>query len=73
MTAIILRIVVYAAIIGFVYYGARRIWRDFQNQFRPSAAPPRPPKVDERQTTDVIDLKRGSDGVYRSPGDREGR
>ena len=73
MTAILLRIIIYAAIIGFVYFTARRLWRDLSNQFRGPAAPRPAPKVNERQPPDVIELKRGDDGVYRPPGDREGR
>ena len=28
MTAILLRIIIYVAIFAFVYYGAKKIWRD---------------------------------------------
>jgi len=78
MTAILLRLIIYAAIAAFVWFGVRRLWRDMTAPFRggtnPGQAPgPRPgPKVDERRTPEVIELKRGADGVYRPPGD-EGR
>ncbi|HTJ58575.1 MAG TPA: hypothetical protein VL418_13525 [Devosiaceae bacterium] len=78
MTAILLRVIIYVLIIGFVWFSARRIWRDFKAQVGGSArpAPPRDirqPPPQPQQAADVIDLKRGADGVYRSPGDRDGR
>lgn len=74
MTAILLRLVIYAAIAAFVYFGVRRLWRDITGPFRATPTAPRPaPKVDERRTPDVIELKRGADGVYRPPGEREER
>ena len=33
MTAELLRIVIYALIIGFIYFSARKIWRDLKAQF----------------------------------------
>ena len=70
MSAIILRIIIYAAIAWFVYAGARRIWRDIAKPFRPEA-PPRPtPSFKQQKGPEVIDLKRDADGVYRPPEDR---
>ncbi|HVX82275.1 MAG: hypothetical protein ACTHOR_12985 [Devosia sp.] len=71
MTAIILRVIIYAAIAAFIYYAAKRLWRDLGAAFRgPGEVPPRPsPKVNESRSPDVIELKRGADGVYRPPGD----
>jgi hypothetical protein len=76
MTAILLRIIIYVAIAAFVYFGAKRLWRDFTAPFRsnePAAPPPRGPsaKVDQKKSPDVIELERGADGVYRPPGKRD--
>ena len=74
MTAILLRIVIYVAIAAFVWFGVRRLWRDFTAPFRGGQAAPGPaPKVDQRKSPDVIELERGADGVYRPPGEGKGR
>jgi hypothetical protein len=70
MTAILLRIIVYVAIIAFVYYGAKKIWRDVTGQFRADDNAKRQRDLKDRARPDVIDLKRGADGVYRPPSDR---
>jgi hypothetical protein len=72
MTAILLRIIIYAAIAGFVYFGVRRVWRDLTSQFRADDQAKRQRNLKERQQSDVIELRRDKDGVYRRPGDREG-
>jgi hypothetical protein len=69
MTAILLRIIIYVAIFAFVYYGAKKIWRDLTGQFRADDQNKRQRDLKERQSPDVIELKRGADGVYRPPGD----
>jgi hypothetical protein len=73
MSAIILRLIVFAAIAAFVYFGVKRLLADVKNYFR--GAPPSPVRPDLRQAPppEVIDLKRGSDGVYRPPTDRDRR
>lgn len=71
MTAIILRVLIYAAIAGFVYFGARRIWRDLTGQFKADDKAKRARDIKERASPDVIDLKRDNDGVYRPPDDRD--
>jgi hypothetical protein len=71
MTAILLRIIIYAAIAGFVYFGVRRVWRDLTSQFRTDDKNKRSRDLQERARPDVIDLKRDSDGVYRPPEDRD--
>ena len=73
MTAILLRIVIYALIIGFVYFSARKIWRDLKAQFNGPAAPRPQPNIKQSPPPNVIDLKRGADGVFRPPGEGEGR
>ena len=70
MTSIILRFIIYAAIFAFIYFGAKRLWRDLTAQFRADDSAKRQRDLKDRQRPDVIDLKRGADGVYRPPGDR---
>jgi hypothetical protein len=70
MTAILLRIIIYVAIFAFVYFGAKRLWRDLTGQFRADDNAKRQRDLKDRQRPDVIDLKRDADGVYRPPGDR---
>ena len=71
MTAILLRIIIYAAIIGFVCFSVRRVWRALTSQFRTDDKNKRSRDLQERARPDVIDLKRDSDGVYRPPEDRD--
>jgi hypothetical protein len=68
MTAILLRIIIYAAIIAFVYFGVKRLWRDLTAQFRADDNAKRQRDLKDRRRPDVIDLKRDADGVYRPPG-----
>jgi hypothetical protein len=70
MTAILLRIIIYVAIFAFIYFGAKRLWRDLTGQFRADDNAKRQRDLKDRQRPDVIDLKRDADGVYRPPGDR---
>jgi hypothetical protein len=71
MTGILLRIIIYVAIFGFVYFGIRRVWRDLAAQFRGDDTAKRTRDLKERARPDVIDLKRDADGVYRPPSKRE--
>ena len=67
MTAILLRIIIYAAIIGFVYVSARRIWRDFTKQFRAEEKQIHERDLRERDAPGVITLQRDKDGTFRPP------
>ncbi len=73
MSAIILRLIIYAAIIGFIYFGIRKIWRDWTKAFRADDTARHARDLNERQRPDVIDLKRDNDGVFRPPEDRDRR
>jgi len=77
MTAIVLRIIIYAAIAGFIYFGVRRLWRDLTGQVRGTGSANRrvrpQPDLNEQARPDVIELKRGADGVYRPGGDSDRR
>jgi hypothetical protein len=67
MTAILLRLLVYVLIFAAIYFGVRRIWRDWTGQFRAMDQARRQRDLKERAKPGVIDLKRGADGVYRPP------
>ncbi|MBJ3784932.1 hypothetical protein [Devosia sediminis] len=65
----LLRILLFVGLAIFVYFGVRRIWKDWSNKFNHDAEEAKRLARErdklERQRTDVIDLKRGDDGTYR--------
>ena len=65
----LLRILLFVALALFVYFGIRRIWKDWSNKFNQDAEEAKRLARErdriERQRPDVIDLKRGDDGTYR--------
>jgi hypothetical protein len=69
MTAILLRILVYAIIAGAIYFAVRKIWRDWKNQFKNEDQERHTRDLQERQRPDVITLKRDKDGKFRPPED----
>jgi hypothetical protein len=69
MTAAILRILIFLVIGVAIYFGARRIWRDWRGQFKKLDEADRERDLKERQRPDVITLKRDKDGTYRPGGD----
>ena len=69
MTAILLRIAIYAIIAAMLYFGVRSIVRDWKRRFGELDKRTRERDLKERQRPDVIDLKRDKDGVYRKPDD----
>ena len=69
MTGIILRILVLAIIFGAIFFGVRRIWRDWQKQFKAEEKEVRQRDLEERRRPDVITLKRDADGTFRPPED----
>ncbi len=68
MTALLLRIAVIAVLIGFVWLGLRRIWRDWQGHFKASDEAIHRRDLEERRRPDVITLERDKDGTFRPPG-----
>jgi len=68
---ILLRIAIYALIAGALYFGVRRIFLDWKGRFREIDKAKRDRDLKERQRPDVIDLKRGEDGVYRRKDDAD--
>jgi hypothetical protein len=70
MTVILLRIVLFAAIGFAIYFGVRRIWRDWTRQFKAEDKAIHERDLAERARPDVITLKRDKDGTYRPPDDK---
>ena len=70
MTGILLRILVMALIFGGIALGIRRIWRDWQKQFKAEDTAIHQRDLEERNRPDVITLKRDKDGTYRPPDDK---
>jgi hypothetical protein len=68
MTAIIIRIVLFALIGLAIWWGVRRIWRDWTGEFKAIDKAKRQRDLKERARPDVITLKRDKDGTFR-PGD----
>lgn len=71
MTLIIVRIVVLAVIFGAIFFGLRRIWRDWQKQFKAEDEAVHQRDLEERKRPDVITLKRDKDGTFRPPDDKK--
>ena len=67
MTGTILRILIFAAIILAIFWGVRKIWRDWSGQFKAVDRERHERDLQERQRPDVITLKRDKDGKYRPP------
>jgi hypothetical protein len=67
MTVVLLRIVLFAAIGFAIFFGMRRIWRDWTGQFRAEDQAVRQRDLSERARPDVITLKRDADGTFRKP------
>ena len=65
--AFIIRIVLFAAIGLALYFGVRRIWRDWTKQFRKEEEAIHERDLEERARPDVITLKRDKDGTFRPP------
>jgi hypothetical protein len=64
-----LRILLFVGLAVLIYFGVRRIWKDWSTKFNQDAEEAkrlaRERDKIERQRDDVIDLKRGDDGTYR--------
>jgi hypothetical protein len=68
----LLRILLFVGLAILIYFGIRRIWKDWSGKFNQDAEEAKRlarerDKV-ESQRPDVIDLKRGDDGTYRPQG-----
>ena len=71
----LLRILIIAVLALMVYFGVRRIWKDWTQKFDRDAAEEKRLRHErdlaERQRPDVIDLKRGEDGTFRPNGRKD--
>lgn len=67
MTGLLLRLAIFAAIGIAIYLGIRRIWRDWNKQFRAEDQARHQRDLAERARPDVITLKRDKDGTFRPP------
>jgi hypothetical protein len=67
MTGTLLRILVLALILGAIWWGLRRIWRDWTKQFSAEEREIRQRDLEERKRPDVVTLKRDADGTFRPP------
>ena len=69
MTGFLIRLIVIAIVFGAIYFGIRRIWRDWTRQFRVEEKQIHERDLRERDAPGVITLKRDKDGTFRPPGD----
>jgi hypothetical protein len=69
VTGLLLRFLVLALVSAAIWWGVRRIWRDWTRQFKAEEREVRQRDLEERKRPDVITLKRDADGTYRRPGD----
>jgi type VI protein secretion system component VasK len=69
MTAIAIRILIFVAIVVAVWWGARRIWRDWSGAFkaedRARLDRDRAEREQMKRTESMITLKRDKDGKFR--------
>jgi hypothetical protein len=68
MSAVALRVLIFLVIAAAVFFGVRRIWRDWRKQLKALDQADRQRDLRERERPDVITLKRDKDGKFR-PGD----
>lgn len=68
MTGTLIRILIFALIGLAIWWGLRRIWRDWTGEFKAVDKAKRQRDLKERTRPDVITLKRDKDGTFR-PGD----
>lgn len=69
MTGFLIRLIVIVIVFGAIYFGLRRIWRDWTKQFRVEEKQIHERDLRERDAPGVITLKRDKDGTFRPPGD----
>ncbi len=65
MSAILLRLLIYAIIGGMIYFSIKRILSDWKKQFRADDQSRRERDRHEAQRPDVVTLKKDKDGVFR--------
>jgi hypothetical protein len=65
MSAMGLKILIFLLLAVAIFFGVRRIWRDWRNQFKALDKADRERDLRERARPDVVTLKRSEDGVFR--------
>lgn len=73
MTGYLIRIILLAVLAALIYFGIRRIFRDWRDQFKSVDKARRQRDLNERKRPDVITLERDKDGKFRPPEDRDRR
>ena len=73
MTGTLLRILLFVALALVIFWGIRRIWRDWTGEFKAIDKAKRERDLKERARPDVITLKRDKDGTFRPGGDPDER
>jgi len=66
---LVLRLLLYILIFGAIYFGIRKILRDWKQRFADIDKATRERDLKERKRPGVVELKRDQDGVFR-PGDK---
>ncbi len=66
-----MRFIIYAIIFAAIYYGVRKILRDWRARYAEIDKQTRERDLKERNQNDVVELKKDKDGVFRP--DDEGR
>lgn len=69
MTAVIIRILIFVAVVLAIAWGVRKIWRDWKGEFKAVDRARHERDLREREQPGVVTLKRDKDGKFRPPGD----
>lgn len=72
MSGTIIRVLVIVALLLLIWFGLRKIWRDWSGKFRELDKQERQRDLAERRRPDVIELKRDKDGKFRPGGPDDG-
>ena len=65
MTGLLIKLITMAIVATSIYFGVRRIWRDWSGKFKEDDRKRRERDLRERDDPDVVTLRRDSDGVFR--------
>lgn len=66
MSGLLLKLITFLAVAAMMYFGARRIWRDWSGAFKDMDKKRHERDLRERERDDVVSLKRGKDGVFHA-------
>ncbi len=67
MTSVLLKVVIFVLVVGAIWLGVRRIYRDWKGEFRKVDEARHQRDLKERARPDVVTLKRDKDGKFRPP------